>query len=271
MSVVSRYGEDVVPPTIVLGNGWHSCEMTDDLPFRWIGEEATALVAVFRDSEHEVALDIEPGPSAASSIFVEIRERDVVWFAGPVAGRKTIKFVLPPTDPDVRTFDIKISGGGRPVPNDARILNARVYRFTVLPLPRDVVPRWRGFAIRQSWYRFEEDGYGNHFRWVNNDACIEVAGYVPFLELELEPGPGLSCAPFQLSFLVEGGRELSSHQVAGRERLRLDLPDEGPYPMRFLLHCEGGGRPALPDARILNFRVFGIPGYGARNGGVPDT
>src|ERR1700722_17998474 len=170
--------------------------MAGDTPFRWIADEANALVAFYSDADHEVTIDLEPGPSISSSFFyVEVYEERFVRYAGIVAGRTRIRFYLPSNEAALRRMRIKVFGGGLPVPHDERVLNARVYHFTALPMVGEVVPRWRGFSIRGGWYRFEEDPEGGGFRWVNNDACIEIAHRVGSLELELEPGPGLGSEP----------------------------------------------------------------------------
>jgi glycosyltransferase involved in cell wall biosynthesis len=108
------------------------------------------------------------------------------------------------------------------------------------------------------WYPFETHS-GEAFRWVNNDA--EVIAWVPRvarqeLRLELEPGPGLDCQPFELQILDESGQQVAGALVRGREVINVILPTVPGRTAVFRLHVEGGGKSIPGDSRTLNFRIF---------------
>jgi hypothetical protein len=110
------------------------------------------------------------------------------------------------------------------------------------------------------WFALESFK-GDSFRWVSNDAKLHVArlrSCAYTVSLTLEPGPGLGSKPFDLSVRDDGSRELATLKIQGKQTVSFELPAGEPSVHKLTLHVDGGGRTALGDDRILNFRVFNI-------------
>jgi hypothetical protein len=98
------------------------------------------------------------------------------------------------------------------------------------------------------------------FRWVDNDAVIELTPATPGderLSMLVEPGPGIN-GPFLLKVLDESGRRVDAVRVAHRDTVEIFLPTEPGKINTFRLHVDGGGKRIASDPRILNFRIFRI-------------
>lgn len=111
----------------------------------------------------------------------------------------------------------------------------------------------------QGWYPLESY-QGETFYWVNNDAEMIIhapTGQRTHLNLEVEPGPGLSGQPLQLQVLDAAGRVVAvTPKIRGRQMVNVRLPlKPGPATV-FQLHVEGGGHITPNDPRLLNFRIF---------------
>jgi hypothetical protein len=114
--------------------------------------------------------------------------------------------------------------------------------------------------VGTGWYPFEMFG-ADSFRWVDNDAQMNVASLrsSPIkVSITLEPGPGVSLKPFELKVFNAASQLVAELKVAGKERLHFGLPAGEPTVHQLRLHVEGGGKSAVGDERILNFRVFKI-------------
>lgn len=123
----------------------------------------------------------------------------------------------------------------------------------------DIIPDSPDMALGRGWYPVETFA-GSQFRWASNDAELLVVALQPVrhaLAFTLEPGPGVGLKPFKLQ-VKEGGKELVSVDVRGKQPVRVELPPAGPKVYRVVLHVEGGGRTITNDARVLNFRVFDV-------------
>ncbi len=117
-------------------------------------------------------------------------------------------------------------------------------------------------ALGAGWYESEKM-MATPFRWVNNNAEIVLdmlAGKAPAtLELELEPGPGVSLKPFELLLFRESSSmPFEKITVQGRETVRFNLPFSPNTTEVITLKVEGGGQLIPQELRVLNFRVFKI-------------
>jgi hypothetical protein len=124
--------------------------------------------------------------------------------------------------------------------------------------PADIIAS-PGMQLGEGWEPLET--FRNEtFRWVDNDAQLVVTpfkGEDANLLVTLEPGPSTG-RPMVLKVLDASGRQIDAVRVQRRQTVELLLPVEAGKPNEFRLHVDGGGKPALNDPRILNFRVFRI-------------
>lgn len=110
------------------------------------------------------------------------------------------------------------------------------------------------------------------FRWVTNDAEVYVAALKNvkhFLQVHLEPGPGVDLKPFELQ-VREGSQTLARATVKGRQMVSIEMPATEPSVRKLVLHIEGGGKAAPNDSRVLNFRVFKLTFVPAQSDVLPD-
>jgi hypothetical protein len=142
-------------------------------------------------------------------------------------------------------------------------LNAREGSFPLTPEGRralakeDIAAGDAGVSFGHGWFPVERYWDGEVFRWVENDAVLDVN--VPaessVLRLELEPGPGMGQRAMQLD-VSKGAEVIMTAEVQRRSLLRITANRLGSGPCQLRLHVLGGGDPAAHDPRILNFRVF---------------
>jgi hypothetical protein len=115
-------------------------------------------------------------------------------------------------------------------------------------------------SLGEGWYPVESY-QGERFRWVDNDAKIEVWSDFDGAEsisVELEPGPGQAGAALNMTILDGYGCEIKRVEISNRQTIPISLPVHARQTNVFLLHSNGGGKPIAGDPRILNFRVFHI-------------
>lgn len=238
------YGDDIAPSTMALGDGWCELESDGSERFRRITNEAQAVLAS-AGVVHAVMIDLEPAEATAPALTLEARVDGTLRYSGRIRGRTLVRFVIPGGEPGMRSTSLRASGG-----------SARVYRFAALPHPCDVVPEWDGFRIADGgWYPLEEID-GALVRYVNREAAIVIGRPARTLELDIEAGPGLAYAAFELGVCLGGQAPVHRVLIECRTRITLELPELRSLPERIVLSCEGGGRPTPPDARLRDFRVF---------------
>jgi GSCFA family len=250
--------DDVANPAeLRLGPGWHPVERDRGTLFRWAGDDAMLYVPVFAAVDHRLLLDVEPGPGVGSQPFaLEVYDgEDALLATFTVGGRQTLDLTLAASLPVMHRLRLHVVGGGARTPGDERVLNYRAFRITLAQQRVDVLSSVDGFRVGAGWYPLEEYG-GSTFRWVNNDASIEVSSRAAELALEVEPGPGVGKQPFTLEALDASGAVLASFVVGARERVVVPLRPDAPLPYVVRLRVQGGGRATLGDSRMLNFRVF---------------
>ena len=86
-----------------------------------------------------------------------------------------------------------------------------------IPSDWDIVDADSEIELGENWYAYEYAD-GRFFRWVDNDAQILIHGPTGSrrtLELEVEAGPGLGYAPFELELRDSAGKVLDSQRVKG--------------------------------------------------------
>ena len=130
----------------------------------------------------------------------------------------------------------------------------------------DILTPANNTSLGPGWFPLEAYR-AESFRWVTNDAEIYVASLrnvKHYLQIHLEPGPGLNLKPFEL-LVKEQSQTLARTTVKGRQMISIELPAAEPAVRNLVLHIEGGGRPAPNDTRVLNFRVFKITFMPARS------
>lgn len=124
----------------------------------------------------------------------------------------------------------------------------------------DIVPGTPDVALGSGWYPLETYR-GLSFRWVQNDAVVNVAALEAVqhaLRLVVEPGPGVDLKAFELTVNLADGTPLGSATVVSKQVVKFELPPDRPRVFTVLLHAKGGGKPNASDPRILNFRIFEI-------------
>lgn len=123
----------------------------------------------------------------------------------------------------------------------------------------DILTPANNTSLGAGWFPLETYR-AESFRWVTNDAEIYVAALrniKHYLNLHLEPGPGLDLKPFEL-LVKESDETLARTTVKGRQMVSISLPASEPAVRKLVLHVDGGGKRAPNDSRLLNFRVFKV-------------
>jgi len=156
-------------------------------------------------------------------------------------------------------------------------LNAREGTF---PLTRDgrrglavddIAAADSGLRFGHGWFPVEHYWDGEVFRWVDNDAELDVD--LPpgprLLRLELEPGPSMGQQPLVLH-VFDGPRAILKGVITRRSLVRIPFSRLGPDRCRLRLHVVGGGEMVPHDPRSLNFRVFSCvwERFGVDRGGI---
>jgi hypothetical protein len=247
---------DIIPQThdIALGERWFAPEQHRGLAFRWVENDAVVHVAALESVRHVLRVVAEPGPGvglkpfALSALLADGTELGSFVFASKQVGT----FSLPPESPRVFSITLHAASGGRSSPNDARVLNFRVFALSVERTP-DVFPAWA--EPRDGFYSLEHFA-GSVFRWVSGDATIAVHRlHGDTLSFDAESGPGLESKPFTLHVMAPDGTELATAEIASRTTVRIPLHALDGAAM-LTLRSAGGGRALKGDPRTLNYRVF---------------
>ncbi len=237
-----------------LGSGWFPLETYRAESFRWVMNDAEIYVAALRNVKHYLQIHLEPGPGLNLKPFeLLIKENADTLGRTTVKGRQMISVDLPATEPRVRKLTLHVEGGGKPAPNDARVLNFRIFKVSFIPALVDVLPPELSAKLGSGWYPLETFN-GETFRWAGEDAKVSIAepGGAKSLLLDVEPGPGVNSKPFVLRVLNDSGVQVTEAQIKTRQVI--EIPLDGTASLT--LHAEGGGKQIGSDKRIMNFRVF---------------
>jgi hypothetical protein len=126
------------------------------------------------------------------------------------------------------------------------------------PKGKDIFQPGAGIVPGTGWYA-EERYLGETFRWIRNEAQLIVtpaAGEKNLLGLQIEPGPGVDHAEFELLVRNQAGAIVAWATVHKLEFLTIPIPRLPSETQVFTLGIDGGDLPASDEPRILNFRVF---------------
>jgi len=142
-------------------------------------------------------------------------------------------------------------------------VNAREGTFPLTPdgrralAKKDIATPDSGVAFGYGWFPVEQYWDGEVFRWVDNDAELEVSlpAAPSTLRLELEPGPGMG-GRLMLLEVCEGARVIIRAEIRHRSLLRIPSSLLASQECHLRLHVVGGSEVIANDPRILNFRVF---------------
>jgi hypothetical protein len=144
-------------------------------------------------------------------------------------------------------------------------VNAREGTFPLTPDGQlalascDIAAAGSGISLGRGWFPVEKHTDGEMFRWIGNDAELQVT-FPPgprSLRLDLEPGPGMGQRLMVLR-VFDGPHEIANVEVDRRSELILHFPrlDSAEHHLR--LEVIGGGEPVEHDPRLLNCRVFSV-------------
>jgi hypothetical protein len=243
---------------LALGSGWYPLEREGERAFRWVENDAAVHVAALRPVQHALCMLVEPGPGVAPQPLRLSARIEGGGELGTATLRSTelVRFALPPASPAVFTVVLSAAGGGRQSPNDARVLNFRVFEMSV-ERSADVFPAWA--VPQRGFYPLEGQG-GPGFRWVCGDAVIAIgADHGDALRFDVEPGPGVGSRPFVLHAAGPGGSEILRAEIGGRTTVDVPLAALAGADV-LTLRAEGGGRVIAGDPRTLDYRIFAAGG-----------
>jgi hypothetical protein len=124
---------DIADPDsgISFGAGWHSVERYSPREvFRWLGNDAEVIIGASNPPASSLVFDLEPGPGAgAEPLWLQaMANDDRVIAEAEVRTRTRFEVDLSFASGLVRSFRLHILGGGRPLAQDPRALNLRVFR-----------------------------------------------------------------------------------------------------------------------------------------------
>jgi hypothetical protein len=253
---------------ISLGGGWYAYETYKGRSFRWVDNDA-AFVLHGTGPLAKIAIALEPGPglgtTGAFSIYVVGAGGQIVATA-PVRGQQRVRFDLPAQAGKNTTYRLHITGGGKKIAKDPRILNFRVFRIAdasgdaTLGAGHPDIVSGKNIRLGANWYPLEQ--FANEtFRWVSDDAQIIVDSnqtQTRRLKVVAAAGPSVkSPSDFMLSLLDQNGRTLQAGKIKARGIVYLSLPLKAGTNV-FMLHADSTGKRAPNDPRILDFRVFEV-------------
>lgn len=249
---------DLAGDAITIGNGWHGLEQAGGERFRWADNDARFHVAQLLPSAASVSLVVEPGPGVelkAFELFV-LDERGERVAACKVRGKETVSFELPAGPPRVHRLTLRVENGGKLARGDDRVLNFRVFKIGVVPQLPEIVSPEVGVTVGSGWHPLETFN-GASFRWAGNEAVLHAREVIAGakLSLDVESGPGMNFAPFDLA-IVDGAERPLTTITIGKRRI-IEIPLEGEV-SKLRLKVAGGGKPTPGDARIMNYRAFSL-------------
>ncbi len=122
-----------------------------------------------------------------------------------------------------------------------------------------------GITYGRGWYPNEQHS-AKRFRWAHDNAELTLAGAAETssLRMELEPGPSAGSEGVVLTISDKIGGVIGAVTLQRRMMMQIDLPASA-QDRALIFSVQGGGMAVQGDARILNFRVFGLerlPGSG---------
>jgi|SRR5579871_334890 len=142
-------------------------------------------------------------------------------------------------------------------------VNSREGTFNLTPdglralSPEDIAAEDSGITFGAGWYGVEYEAPHTGFRWMSNNAEVNIGPAPPrepYLLFDLEPGPSAGKEPLRLVALDTNGRTLAEADIRSRQQFTVNLAGGPSHAVR--LRVSGGGLPAPDDPRVLNLRAF---------------
>jgi hypothetical protein len=124
---------------------------------------------------------------------------------------------------------------------------------------RDITRAESGIHFGKGWFSVEWYTPQEPFRSIENDAevWLRVPAGARAILLDVKAGPGVGPPPHTLQVLDANGSMVGEWSVSGRTQVQLWVPPAADDSVQlFRLRVPDGGRPAVSDPRILNFRIF---------------
>lgn len=246
-----------------LGKGWYPIEVHEGRSLRWLNTDGEVYSGRC-DSGKVPALVLEasvgPGMDGKPASLELLSSDGSVLGATTVTGRDTVVFPLPKDFPSGTRMLLKVTGGGREIPSDPRILNLLVtkceWQSTAIPLP-DITDEV--IQLRSGWYAVEKVE-NELFRWLNTDAelrsGVSIKSHSPAIVLDLAPGPSLRSPVCVVDILDSSGNVLATHAFDKRERIAMRLSNFPGDNALLRLQVRDGGKSIPGEARLLNAQVF---------------
>jgi hypothetical protein len=125
-------GSDIIRGTgVELGSGWGVVETFRGETFRWVDNDARIRVTGTQAGDVALLLVVEPGPGVGFKAFLlrALDESGRQAAAVRVERRGTVQLFVPVEAGKPNEFRLHVDGGGKPSPNDRRILNFRVFEI----------------------------------------------------------------------------------------------------------------------------------------------
>jgi hypothetical protein len=245
---------------ILLGDNWSDLRFRDGKLWRPAWDGAEIFINPAGRTRHTLTFLLDPGHAPQPCVMEAVDDTGRVVASAP-ANRGLVELSLPLQADRIQRFRLRLHANQEDGPHLFRIgrPGADVAYHPKYPRAPANEESIFGIDVRLtgSWYPLEKYG-GKTFRWVENDAGLELNtwGCAATLLLDVEPGPGVSGQPGELTVFDNGGRVLASRALAGREQLRIPLPASAEKQLKVRLHIGNGGQRIPQDPRILNFRVF---------------
>jgi len=208
--------QDIARPDsgVVFGKGWFPVERhSREEVFRWVADDAELLVRIPSNPPPVLSFDMEAGPGVGRQPFrLQLLEGETgeVKAEADVEERARVTVRFPHDGPSLRRLRFRVIGGGRPVENDPRILNFRVFEC--------------------SWGTPSQSGTDQKYRLEGGRSTRQALGVVPSLASKLarayrfylEAGAGLRKAG-----VAAVNYYLRSSKCRGALRVRGDIVQPG--------------------------------------------
>jgi len=268
---------------ISFGSGWHSVERySPQQVFRWMGNDAQVMIRVPSTGSSSLIFDLEPGPGAGTEpLWLQAVDNDGrVITEMEVRHRTTLEVELSFGDDLVRSFRLHVLGGGRPLANDPRALNLRVFRCEWARSSQVNLSR-AGRSLRK-----RPSGNGGYWvgakrAWIRFMHLLTRLGdEEPPVTFTVSVSPRFRrCARFYIG--VGGFTGLLTGRIrAYRARPQLKRPDAAPVSSPVFLHTNACGDFTLmarehwmdlrgyPEFDMYSFNIDSVLCYAAHHAGV---
>lgn len=166
---------------VEIGAGWYAPETRGKQTYRWVNNNAELIVSMPPKGSPVLNLEIEPGPGLEQKPFTLqfLNSAGSTLTQTTVNGHGTINVPLPLAPGQKETLKLHVDGGGKPVPQDNRTLNFRVFKIR-LGKP---ITNTRSNLLQAGIY---EDGWAIksvtfQLPQLKNPATLTVKGVVPLL------------------------------------------------------------------------------------------